>query len=435
MKRISVVGLGYIGLPTAILAAQAGYDVYGFDVDKEKVKKINAGHPTILEPEITERLWKVLKSENFKAYNDLQYADCFIITVPTPFKENKTADLSYVFLAGEFIAKRLRLGNLIILESTVPVGTTEKFSHHLEELTGLKMGIDFFVAHCPERVLPSRMFKELIENDRVIGGICQRSCELASQFYAKFVKGFLHITDDKTAEMIKLVENSSRDVQIAFAHQVAEMCYSAGLDPFQVIELANRHPRVKILNPSCGVGGHCIAVDPLFLIESFPEHSLLLKTARAINDAKPHQVVHKVLEKVNELKNQNIDKPRVLGLGVTFKPDVDDIRESPALKIAHELKNAGNQLEFKIYDHNVGKDVLEKASIPTAPDLLKGIAWADIVVILVKHKEFSLIREEAFDNKVIVDTCGLFYDMHIKQSKAFLEGATKIFYETGNQIF
>lgn len=435
MKRISVVGLGYIGLPTSILAAQAGYDVYGFDIDKEKIQKINAGHPTILEPEIAERLWKTLKNENFKAYTDLQYADCFVITVPTPFKENKTADLSHVFHAGDLIAKRLRPGNLIILESTVPVGTTEKFSLYLEEISGLKMGIDFFVAHCPERVLPSRMFKELVENDRVIGGICQRSCELASQFYSKFVKGFLHITDDKTAEMVKLVENSSRDVQIAFANQVAEMCYSAGLDPFQVIELANRHPRVKILNPSCGVGGHCIAVDPWFLIESFPENSLLLKTARKINDAKPYQIVNKLLEKVEELKTQGITKPKILGLGVTFKPDVDDIRESPALKISLELQQYHEQFDFKIYDHNVNKDLIIKAGLTPIIDLLKGVTWADIILIMVKHKEFSLIREEAFDGKVIIDTCGLFYDMHIKQSKAFLEGAVKTTYETGNQVF
>ncbi len=425
MKRISIVGLGYIGLPTAIQAAQVGYDIYGFDINQEKVKRINAGDPTIFEPELTERLWKTLKSGNFKAFTDLQYADCFIITVPTPFKENKTADLRHVFHAGEIIAKRLMPGNLVILESTVPVGTTEKLALFLEEYSGLKLGIDFFVAYCPERVLPGKIFSELVENDRIIGGICQQSYELARQFYAKFVKGIIHVTDDKSAEMVKLVENSSRDVQIAFANQVADMCHKAGIDPYQIIDLANKHPRVKILTPTCGVGGHCIAVDPWFLIESFPEETDLLRSARKINDAKPHHIIKKVLHRVDGLKGLGVMTPKILAMGLTFKPDVDDIRESPALLIAKHLATHKDELALLVYDKNVGIDATKAHGINQVEDVWQGIAWADIILVLVKHKEFTLIRDEAFGNKIIIDTCGLLHDIHLKQSRTFLEGATK----------
>lgn len=435
MKRISIAGLGYIGLPTAIQAAQAGYEVYGFDINHEKIKQINQGNPTIFEPELADRLWKTLKTGHFKAFTELQYADCFVIAVPTPFKENKAADLSYVFTAGEAIAKRLMPGNLVILESTVPVGTTEKLAVLLEENSGLKLGIDFFVAYCPERVLPGKIFKELIENDRVVGGICQHACKLAHQFYSKFVKGFLHITDDKTAEMIKLIENTSRDVQIAFANQVAAICTKAGIDPYQVIELANRHPRVKILNPTCGVGGHCVAVDPYFLIESFPDDTSLFRAARAVNDAKPFQVIAQLLGKVDELRLLGVKKPKVLALGLTFKPDVDDIRQSPALSIAQNLSGKKELIDFLAYDHNISHEEIEKHGIDVAHDLWKGIAWADVIIILVKHREFTLIREEAFGNKVLIDTCGILHDMHSKHSRALLEGALKTEIEFETRVF
>lgn len=430
IKRVSILGLGYIGLPTAILAAQAGYEVFGFDTNKDKIAKINNGQAVILEPEITERLWRVLKSETFKASGELLPADCFIIAVPTPVKDGHHADLEFVFQAGESIATKILPGNLVILESTVPVGTTEKLAQFIEERSGLKLGIDFFVTHSPERVIPGRVFKEVVENDRIIGGICQRSCELTYLFYSKFVRGFLHITNDKTAEMTKLIENSYRDVQIAFANQVAEMCTQIDLDPYHVIDLASKHPRVKILSPGCGVGGHCIAVDPWFLIESFPETSSLLRTARTINDQKPHKVIDQINNQITELKNCGIAKPKVLTLGLTFKPDVDDIRESPALKIALSLKQRSNEIELQCYDHNSPKEAIRAMGLELISDLWKGINWADIIVILVKHKEFSLIREEAFGNKLIVDACGLFYEMHLKNSKSLLEGATKLFYSS-----
>ncbi len=435
MKRISVVGLGYIGLPTAIVAAQAGYDVFGFDANKEKIDKINTGDSTIFEPEISDRLWNVLSKATFKAYKDLQYADCFIIAVPTPFNEDKTADLSFVFNASEVVAQRIMPGNLVVLESTVPVGTTEQVATKIEEISGLRVGVDFFVAYCPERVLPGKIFKELVDNDRVIGGTCQKACALARLFYSKFVKGFLHITDDKTAEMVKLIENSSRDVQIAFANQVAAMSLAAGIDPFQVIELANRHPRVKILSPGCGVGGHCIAVDPYFLIEQFPQDSRLLQAAREANEKKPAQVIQNVLSKVAELKELGVMRPNVLALGLTFKADVDDIRESPALKIALSLKNYRKDFDFYAYDHNVTKETSQRLGFEFIHDLWKSIKLADVVVILVKHKEFYFIREEVFANKSLIDPCGLLHDIYTRQATALLDGTMKPNGKFENVIF
>ncbi len=434
MKRISILGLGYIGLPTAILAAQAGYEVCGYDIDQERVKQINLGNPVIFEPEISDRLWKVLQTGSFKAHPELQYADCFIIAVPTPFKEGNRADLSYVFQAGETITKRLMPGNVVILESTVPVGTTEQLAQYIEKHSGLKLGKDFFVAHAPERVLPGKIFKELVDNDRVIGGICQQACNLTQLFYSKFVKGVVHITDDKSAEMVKLIENASRDVQIALANQISGMCQTANLDPYHIIELANKHPRVKLLSPTCGVGGHCIAVDPWFLIETFPEQTKLLQMARAINDQKPLTVIKQVLEKAAELQKNNTTRPKVFVMGLAFKPDVDDIRQSPALQIASALHAKTDVLEIKVYDHNVPLNMLHKYNFDIASDVWRGIDWADVVLVLVKHKEFSLMHQDVFCGKVVIDSCGLLYDMQTRQSRSVLEGATKtdtIFWKTG----
>lgn len=434
MKRISVVGLGYIGLPTAILAAQVGYEVHGYDVDEERVKQVNLGNPVIFEPEINDRLWKVLQAGTFKAHHELQYADCFVIAVPTPFKEENKADLSYVFQAGEAIAKRLMPGNVIILESTVPVGTTEQLAQRIERFSNLKLGKDFFVAHAPERVLPGKIFKELVDNDRVIGGICQQACNLTLLFYSKFVKGVVHITDDKSAEMVKLIENASRDVQIALANQVASMCTAANLDPYHIIELANKHPRVKLLTPTCGVGGHCIAVDPWFLIETFPEQTKLLQMARSINDQKPLGIIKQVLDKSAEIKGIEGRAPKIFVMGLSFKPDVDDVRQSPALQIARALKQRPDILDLKVYDHNVPLNILQRYDFDVASDVWRGIDWADVVLVLVKHKEFALMHQDVFCGKTVIDTCGLLYDMQIKQSKSVLEGATKtdaVFWKTG----
>jgi UDP-N-acetyl-D-mannosaminuronic acid dehydrogenase len=426
MKRIAVLGLGYIGLPTAILSAECGYTVFGFDVDENKVQRLNMGDPTIIEPEINTRLNNALKNKNLLISTSLHYADCFIIAVPTPIKSNNGADLSYVISAADHIAKRIMPGNLVLLESTVPVGTTEMISQRIADLSGLQPELDFFTAHCPERVLPGKIFKELVDNDRVVGGCSQKACELAKTFYNRFVRGFIHITSDKTAEMVKLVENSSRDVQLAFANQVAAMCNTAGIDTYQVIELANRHPRVNILSPTCGVGGHCIAVDPWFLVETFPEDTRLLSTARTINDEKPYQVLAKIMEHVELLKEGTETKPTILALGVTFKPDVDDLRESPALKIALELVKKSAALNLLVYDPCAPTEDLERLKLPYIQDLKFGVEQADIIVVLVKHKQFLQASEaQLFEKKTLIDTCGLMHDITKNATREKLKGALK----------
>lgn len=431
MKRIAILGLGYIGLPTAILAAESGYTVFGFDIDEEKIQRINTGDATIIEPEIGLRLSNALKNKNFLVSSSLHYADCFVIAVPTPIKMNHTADLSYVISAADHIAKRIMPGNLVLLESTVPVGTTELISQRIAELSGLQPEIDFFTAHCPERVLPGKIFKELVDNDRVVGGCSQKACELAKSFYSRFVRGFIHITSDKAAEMVKLVENSSRDVQIAFANQVAGMCNATGIDPYHVIELANRHPRVNILSPSCGVGGHCIAVDPWFLVETFPADSRLLKAAREINDQKPFVVFNKVMEQVEFFKNGTEKKPTVLALGITFKPDVDDLRESPALKIVQELAKKQSILHLLVYDPCAKTEDLENLKIPYIQDLDFGIDQADIIIALVKHRAFIALKEpQLSESKIFIDPCGLMHDIIKNTTKEKLRGALKSPYES-----
>ncbi len=424
MKRVSILGLGYIGIPTAIVAAEAGYDVFGFDIDVNKINKINNASVDIQEDEINERLEKSLKKKKFKVGTTLEYADCFIIAVPTPFTKQKKAFLDHVFDASKEIAKRLMPGNLVIIESTIPMGTTDNIARYLEELSGLKASKDFFVAHCPERVLPGNIFQELISNNRVLGGICHKSSEMAVSFYTKFVKGMLHITDAKTAEIIKLIENSYRDVQIAFANQVGSLCETAGLDPYHVIDLANKHPRVKILSPTCGVGGHCIAIDPWFLINDFPADTKLLLNAREINDAKPKQVIQKLLTQVQKLKSLGKEKPNVLALGLTFKPDVNDFRESPALMIAQELTKKNDEFNFVAYDPHIDLSLLAKLDVAFTTKLQRALRDADIILILVKHKVFLSLSDTMLAEKVVVDSCGLLYDLSKKNLQSSFSNFT-----------
>ena len=426
MKRITILGLGYIGLPTAILSAECGYTVFGYDTNEQKIQRLNMGDTTIIEPEITTRLINALKNKNLLISSSLHYADCFIIAVPTPIKSNNTADISYVMNAADQIAKRIMPGNLVILESTVPVGTTEKIAQRIAEASGLQAEVDFFTAHSPERVLPGKIFKELVDNDRVVGGCSQKSCDLAKMFYSKFVRGFIHITTDKTAEMVKLVENSSRDVQLAFSNQVSAMCTTAGIDTYQVIELANRHPRVNILSPTCGVGGHCIAVDPWFLVESFPNDTRLIKTAREVNDQKPYQILAKIMDQVTQFKENFGINPTVLALGVTFKPDVDDVRESPALKIVLELMKKTALLNLLVFDPCCPIEDLERLKLPHIQDFSFGIEQANIIVVLVRHKLFIMNSEtNLFDNKILIDTCGLIHEITKQTTKDRLKGAIK----------
>lgn len=407
-KRVSIVGLGYIGLPTAIICAEAGFIVEGFDIDADRVSAINKGDPVIQETDLTEKLHIALRSHMFCAVTELTASDYFVIAVPTPFKEDKKADLSYVMNAAEAIAAVLKKGNTVILESTVPVGATDQMAALLQEKTGLSAGTDFYVAHCPERVLPGNIFKELVENDRVLGGINKSSVYAAQELYKAFVSGTIYLTDAKSAEMIKLIENSSRDVQIAFAHQVASMAYAAGLDPYEIIALANKHPRVNILNPSCGVGGHCIAVDPWFLIETFNAQTSLLQAARNVNDARPLQVVEYIFKAVRAWHSKHARPCTVLLMGQTYKPDVDDMRESPAVRIADMVREHSG-VRMLVCEPHLNQHKMKALYGDAAIQVSEGLERADIVVFLVGHTRFKAIDKKILADKQILDFCGMQY--------------------------
>ncbi len=406
MKKITVLGLGYIGLPTSIVLADAGFDVIGFDVDASRVDAINSGEPVIQEPDIFERLQIVLHENRFKASIEISSSDCFIIAVPTPFKEGKRADLSYVFAAAASIVTVLKKGDLVILESTVPVGATEQLADYLYKNTGLQVGTDIYVAHCPERVLPGKIFKELVENDRIVGGVDQVSVYKARDIYATFATGSIYLTDAKTAEMVKLIENSSRDVQIAFAHQVASMSYAVGLNPYEVIDLANRHPRVEILKPTCGVGGHCIAVDPWFLIEGFQEQTQLLQAARHINDTRPFEVLEYIYKALSQWCKEHTRKCNVLLMGLSYKPDVDDLRESPAVRIA-DMAKEHNAINLMVCEPHLNQKKLQAMYQDAAISITEGIDAADIIVFLVGHTRFKAIDRKLLQGKRVFDFCGV----------------------------
>lgn len=408
MIKVCVVGLGYIGLPTAIVAAEHGITVVGFDVDALRVDRINNCDPVIQEPEISEKLITAIKSKLFYAVTKIESADYFMIAVPTPFLHDKKADLSYVFSAAEKVASVLKNGDTVILESTVPVRTTEKLAGFLEQKTGMKAGKDFYVSHCPERVLPGNIFKELVNNARIIGGINPESVNKTKELYKRFVRGSLYLTDANTAEMVKLVENSSRDVSIAFANQVASMAYSVGLDPYEVIELANKHPRVNILRPGCGVGGHCIAVDPWFLVETFGPQSGLLKMAREVNDAKPYEVLAHIKKEVIAFTRTENKPCKVVVLGLTYKPDVDDLRESPALFIAEQLRG-WHDIQLSVCEPYAPVDKVKQ--LFAAEQIVSfdaGIEDADIIVCLVGHAQFKALAHKNTTKKII-DYCGLLH--------------------------
>ncbi len=409
MKKVCVIGLGYIGLPTAILAAQSGFEVVGVDINEDRVAGVNAGKAVIEESELVPRLKKVLEAKTLRATAVYEQADCFIIAVPTPFTDDKKADLSYVFAAAGALSGVIKKGDLIILESTVPVGTTTILAQYVANKTGLQVGVDFFVAHCPERVLPGNIFHELQVNDRVIGGIDRLSTRQAALFYKHFVSGDLYLTTCQAAEMAKLIENSYRDVNIAFAHQVASMAYAVNLDPYEVIELANKHPRVNILRPTCGVGGHCLAVDPWFLVETFPTQTTLLKEARLVNDAKPFEVVERIDKKISSWKDAfNKKTCNILVLGATYKPNVDDLRESPAVTIINELLQRKDYV-VQVCEPHVTAARLQEVTKACTVDFKEGIRTADIIVCLVAHNEFKNIEKTVIAHKKILDFCGLLH--------------------------
>jgi len=431
-KSLCVVGLGYIGLPTAIVAADHGLQVTGFDIDMQRVQAINRGDPLIQEPELFEQLQLMLSAQTFRALIDIEPADYFIIAVPTPFKEGKKANLSHVFAAVKTVTTVVKKGDTIILESTVPVGTTQQMVQLVEKETGLKVGTDIFVAYSPERVLPGRIFHELIHNDRVVGADDAQSIKKACELYTYFVEGEIHKTNTQTAEMVKLVENSSRDVQLAFANQVGSMSYQAGLNPYEIIELANKHPRVQILQPGCGVGGHCIAVDPWFLVESFPDDAQFIRSARITNDNKPYEVIRFIEQSIAKISVKKQKKPTVLLLGLTYKADVDDVRESPALLIAQTMiKDA--QVEVKVAEPHVNKQRLKELVGDHGIEVSDGLACADIVVFLVGHRRFKAIDKKTLQAKRVLDFCGVLYQSIPTQSMRFWPASSTIDFFIANQ--
>jgi len=395
-SSICMIGLGYIGLPTGAVFAKHGIKVKGVDINQHAVDTINQGKIHIEEPGLEELVKEVVDAGMMKAYTTPQEADAFIMAVPTPFKgENHEPNLDYIEAATRSLAKVLKKGDLVILESTSPVGTTEKMSAWLaEERPDLSFPheagekSDIRVAHCPERILPGQMIRELVENNRVVGGITQKCTKAAAELYKTFVKGECVETSARIAEMSKLTENAFRDVNIAFANELSLLADKMGIDVFELIEMANKHPRVNILQPGCGVGGHCIAVDPWFIVHDFPNDAHLIKTAREINDGKPLYVISKVKEAVKDIEN-----PKIACLGLAFKPDIDDLRESPALEITKMLSD---NAEFNILavEPNIQElpNVLANRKNVELVSLDNVLENADVIVVLVKHKEFLKIK-------------------------------------------
>jgi UDP-N-acetyl-D-mannosaminuronic acid dehydrogenase len=408
-KTVSMMGLGYIGLPTAAVLASRGVDVIGVDINQNVVDTINQGHIHIVEPDLEALVHEVVHTGKLRAVAKPESADVFLIAVPTPFKGNHEPDLSYVEAAARSIAPVLRKNNLVILESTSPVGSTQSVAELLAECRPdlafphqAGEAADINMAYCPERVLPGKVIYELIENDRIVGGMTPLCATRAAKFYSTFVKGECIITNARTAEMCKLTENSFRDVNIAFANELSFICDELNINVWELIRLANHHPRVKILQPGPGVGGHCIAVDPWFIVDKSPKTARLIRTAREVNDLKPYYVIDKV--KVAAAKFRN---PVIACLGLAFKADIDDLRESPSLEIVQHL----NKL-------NLGSLYVSEPHISELPPSLLGnnvslveanvaIEKADIVLLLVNHKAFKEIGIDELVGKEVIDTRGL----------------------------
>ena len=394
------MGLGYIGLPTAIISSQHGINVCGVDINPKVVEKTNKGELHIVEPGLQDLLKKAVDSKSLVASTTPFESDVYLIVVPTPFKAKHEPDISYVESATKAVIPLLKEGDLFIIESTSPVGTTEKMAELIfAERPELKGRIH--IAYCPERVLPGNVIFELVNNDRVIGGIDDASADAAAEFYGKFVTGQLHKTNCRTAEMCKLVENSSRDVQIAFANELSMICEKAGINVWELISLANKHPRVNILQPGCGVGGHCIAVDPYFISSAFPNEAKIIAQARSINNYKSEWCVEKAKNAILSFELENGKKPQVALMGLAFKPNIDDLRESPAMKIAKHLVAEMPDVKFNIVEPNISShpdfDIV---------DFQTAFEQSDIVVYLTAHKQFFMLPQEAND-KLILDFCGV----------------------------
>jgi len=416
-NTISMIGLGYIGLPTAALFASRKKKVIGVDLSPHVVQIINRGEIHIVEPELDMIVHAAVTEGFLKASLTPEPADAFVVAVPTPFMDDHKPDLSYIESAAKMIAPVLAKRNLVILESTSPVGATEKMAAWLAEARPdlsfphqAGEDADIQVAHCPERVLPGKVVHELVENDRVIGGMSNKASEMAIALYRTFVEGKLIVTNVRTAEMCKLTENSFRDVNIAFANELSIICDKLDVNVWELISLANHHPRVNILQPGAGVGGHCIAVDPWFIVDTTPDEARIIRMAREINDFKPNWVVEKVKAAIIDTLAANPDKSikdvKVACLGLAFKPDIDDLRESPAVEITREISETGCQVlavEPNLDDIPDNLDI-SNLSLVTLDDALNN---ADIICVIVKHKQFNEAAEEIKKRSQVIDTVGL----------------------------
>lgn len=398
--KVVTIGLGYIGLPTSALIANNEIPVHGVDISQHVVDTINAGKIHIVEPSLDEAVANAVAAGYLKADTKPIMADVYLIVVPTPFKGNHQPDISYVVAATKAILPLLKENDLYIIESTSPIGTTEKMMDYIfgerPELKG-----KLFLAYCPERVLPGNVMHELVYNDRVIGGVDEASTQKALAFYQQFVKGELHGTTARTAEMCKLTENASRDSQIAFANELSLICDKAGVNVWELIKLANKHPRVNILQPGCGVGGHCIAVDPYFITAEFPMESRMIAQARETNNYKSFWCAEKVKSERLKFELQNGREPAIAIMGLAFKPNIDDLRESPAIYIAERILQDSGNADMYIVEPNVKEHKIFKLT-----DYKFATAQADIIVFLVAHDEFKSIR--IANEKAVLDFCGVY---------------------------
>lgn len=399
MKSVVTIGLGYIGLPTSALIASKGTPVFGVDINQNVVDTINRGEIHIVEPDLDRIVNEAVENGVLRAGTKPIQSDVYLIVVPTPFKGNHEPDISYVEAATKSILPLLKENDLFIIESTSPVGTTEKMKALIYTSRPDLMD-KIFIAYCPERVLPGNVMHELVYNDRVIGGVNEESTNAALDFYKQFVKGDLHGTNARTAEMCKLVENSSRDVQIAFANELSIICDKAAIDVWELIELANKHPRVSILQPGSGVGGHCIAVDPYFIVSDYPMESKIIKTAREVNNYKSFWCVEKIQNESLNFELKNKKKPLVALFGLAFKPNIDDLRESPAVYIAENISN------FLISENIIYVEPnIESHPLFNLTNHKEAIIKADIIVFLVAHKEFKQVKIES--DQIVLDFCGI----------------------------
>lgn len=409
-QTVCVVGLGYIGLPTAAVLAANGHEVVGVDVNAIHVDEINAGRVPFVEPDLESVVAGVVAQGRLKAQLETPRADAYIVAVPTPFTDDRDVDPSHIFGASDMIAPQLRGGELVILESTSPPGLTERMAEYIlqarQDLTGEPgKPNSLYFAHCPERVLPGRIMIEIADNDRIIGGVTPEAATRARDLYATFCRGELLVTDARTAEMAKLTENSFRDVNIAFANELSMICDRLGIDVWELIELANHHPRVNILQPGPGVGGHCIAVDPWFIVAAAPEEAKLVRLAREVNDAKPDFVLERIMAKAARFR-----EPVIAALGIAFKADIDDLRESPSKMIVEELAAVMPHAEVLVVEPNVAElppslSALENVRLVAMDD---AIDRADIVAVLVDHQQFKGVDRSRLLQKILVDTKGLF---------------------------